>query len=389
MAFHPAYGQVAALFVAVVVLIAGNGLLSTLVPLSASRLGFSELTIGLIGSAYFAGMFIGCIAAPRIVAHSGHIRAFSALAAVATVTALAHPLFIEPWAWAIIRALTGFCFAGLYATIESWVQDKAENVVRGQLLAIYQIVHYIGSALGQQSIQLAEPPSFALFSGAAAALALSVLPLAFTRAEPPRAPPVPRLRLMWLYRISPVAVVGVFAAGAANGTLWALAPLFATLRGLDAAGIAAFMTAIILGAAVAQWPIGRLADRLDRRYIIVGAMLIAIGAQGMLVALGGAGGGAALLTLAALVGASTLLLYPLSSSHAGDLAGRENMVETSSALLLAYTLGAMIGPTLAAAAMAQTGPAALFVHNGIIHLGLLLFVIWRIRERPPRQETDP
>ena len=388
MPIHPAYGQVAALFAAVVVLIAGNGLLSTLVPLSGAKNDFSAVSIGLIASAYFGGMFIGCIAAPRIVARAGHIRAFAAMAAVAAATALAHPLIVDPWAWALIRATTGFCFAGLYATIESWVQDKADNVVRGQLLAIYQIVHYIGSAAGQQAIQLGEPSSFALFSGAAAALALSVLPLTFTRAEPPSAPPVPRLRLGWLYRISPVAVIGVFVAGAANGTLWSLAPLFASLSGQAVSGVAAFMTAIILGAAAAQWPIGRLADRMDRRYIMAWAMAVAIAAQALLVVLAPQEP-ALLLPLGALIGASTLLLYPLSSSHAGDIAGRENLVETSSALLLAYTLGAIIGPTIAAAAMARTAPTALFVHNGAIHLAFLVFVVWRIRQRPPRQQTDP
>jgi len=112
MPLHPAYAQVTALLAAVVVLIAGNGLLSTLVPLSAVTAGFPELTIGLIGSAYFGGMFVGCIATPRIVARAGHIRAFAALAAITTVTALAYPLLPEPWAWAAIRAVTGFCFAG-------------------------------------------------------------------------------------------------------------------------------------------------------------------------------------------------------------------------------------------------------------------------------------
>lgn len=382
MVFHPAYGQVAALFAAVLVLIAGNGLLSTLVPLSALRQGFAEITIGFIGSAYFGGMFLGCIAAPRIVARAGHIRAFAAFAAMAAASALAHPIMVDPWAWAVVRALTGFCFAGLYATIESWVQDKAENVVRGQLLAFYQIVNYLGSAIGQQSLQLGDPSSFALFSGAAAALALSVLPLAFTRAEPPTAPPVPRLRLLWLYRISPVAVVGCCCAGVANGTLWALGPVFANLVGFGAPGVAAFMTAIIVGAALVQWPVGRLADRFDRRYLIAASIVLAIAAQAALVALSHIGL-TALLFLGAAVGASMLVLYPLSAGHAGDLAGRENAVEVSSALLLAYTLGAMFGPVGAAAAMAQFAPSALFVYNALIGVAFLAFVIWRLRQRPP------
>ena len=236
MAIHPAYAQVSALLVAVVILIAGNGLSSTLIPLSATAASFPPLSIGLIGSAYFGGMLVGCIAAPRIIARAGHIRAFSAFVAIATLRrCCTRSSSIRPPGPAS-APFTGFCFAGLYATIESWMHDKADNVVRGRVLAIYQIVHYAGSAIGQQAIRLISPASFVPFSMVAAALALSVLPLAYTRSDPPEPPPAPRLRLAWLFRISPVGVVGALVSGIANGTFWSLAPVFAERSGLSAGG---------------------------------------------------------------------------------------------------------------------------------------------------------
>ena len=381
MTFHPAYAQVAALLTAVAILVTGNGLLQTLVPLSAAVEGFPQLMLGMIGSAYFVGMFVGCVACPRIVAHAGHIRAFSAFVAVAAVSALAHPLFVEPIAWIAIRAVTGFCFAGLYATTESWMHDKAENVIRGQLIATYQVVQYIGQICGQQAIRLASPTAFVLFSLAASGIALSVLPLAFTRTDPPNPPPVPRLRMVWLYRISPVAVIGCLAAGAANGTLWSLLPVFAKLRGFDTGDIATVITAVIVGGAIVQWPVGRLADRGDRRVILLIGMVIGVMAEAAIVLLPYNN----ILLVAALVfliGASTLIIYPLSSSHAYDLAGREHSVEISSGLLLTYTIGAVVGPTLAAAMMGWISAEAMFIHNGAIHVALAVFVIWRMLRRP-------
>src|ERR1700754_4128615 len=115
MALHPAYAQVSALLAAVFILIAGNGLANTLIPLSATASNFPPLSIGLIGSSYFGGMLVGCLAAPRIIARPGHIRAFAAFVAISTVATLAHPIFVEPVAWCLIRSVTGFCFAGLYA----------------------------------------------------------------------------------------------------------------------------------------------------------------------------------------------------------------------------------------------------------------------------------
>ena len=383
MPLHPAYAQVSALLGAVFILIFGNGLSNTLIPLGATAASFPPLSIGLIGSAYFGGMLVGCIAAPRIIARAGHIRAFAAFVAIATVTALSHPIFVEPAAWAAIRAVTGFCFAGLYATIESWMHDKADNVVRGRVLALYQIIHYAGSASGQQAIRFINPASFVPFSLVAGALALSVLPLAYTRTDPPEPPPVPRLRLHWLFRISPVGVAGALVSGIANGTFWSLAPVFAERSGLGASGVASFMTAAILGAALVQWPVGRLADRHDRRYLMLVAIALAVAAQAAIVWYAKSDPWV-LILLAALIGAAALVLYPLSSSHAQDLGGRENAVEVSTGLLLAYTIGAIVGPTSAAWLMGQIGPQALFIHNLTFHVAFVVFIIWRLWQRPGR-----
>jgi MFS family permease len=386
MPLHPAYAQVSALLAAVFILIAGNGLSNTLIPLSATAAAFPELSLGLIGSSYFGGMLIGCLATPRIIARAGHVRAFSAFVAIATVATLAHPVFVEPMAWGAIRAVTGFCFAGLYATIESWMHDKADNVVRGRMLAVYQMMNYAGSATGQQAIRFLSPSSFVSFSVVAAALALSVLPLAYTRSDPPEPPPEPRLRLAWLFHISPVGVVGALVSGSANGTFWSLAPVFADRSGLSAGGVASFMTAAIIGAALVQWPVGRLADKRDRRQIMLVAITIAVAAQLAMVWFAKSEA-FVLIALAACVGASAFVLYPLSSSHAQDLTARENSVEVSTGLLLAYTIGAIVGPTTAAWMMSFMGPRALFIHNAAIHLLFIAFVVWRLWQRPPRAES--
>jgi MFS family permease len=386
MPLHPAYAQVSALLAAVFILIAGNGLSNTLIPLSATAASFPELSLGLIGSSYFGGMLIGCLATPRIIARAGHVRAFAAFVAIATVATLAHPVFVEPMAWGAIRAVTGFCFAGLYATIESWMHDKADNVVRGRMLAVYQMMNYAGSATGQQAIRFLSPSSFVSFSVVAAALALSVLPLAYTRSDPPEPPPEPRLRLAWLFRISPVGVVGALVSGSANGTFWSLAPVFADRSGLSAGGVASFMTAAIIGAALVQWPVGRLADKRDRRQIMLIAITIAVAAQLAMVWFAKSEA-FVLIALAACVGASAFVLYPLSSSHAQDLTARENSVEVSTGLLLAYTIGAIVGPTTAAWMMSFMGPRALFVHNATIHVLFIAFVVWRLWQRPPGAES--
>jgi MFS family permease len=148
------------------------------------------------------------------------------------------------------------------------------------------------------------------------------------------------------------------------------------------------MTATIIGAALVQWPAGRLADRGDRRYLMLVTIAVAVAAQSAIVWFAKSEPWV-LIALAAVIGASALLLYPLASSHTQDLGGRANAVEVSTGLLLAYTIGAIVGPTTAAWMMTWIGPQALFIHNGAIHVLFVVFIVWRLWQRPARPGDAP
>ena len=97
-----------ALLAGIALLMAGSGLQGSLLGLRASDEGFSVLVTGLVMSSYFGGFVLGGLAAPRLIRRVGHIRVFGALASLASITALLHALFVDPFSWAALRALTGF-----------------------------------------------------------------------------------------------------------------------------------------------------------------------------------------------------------------------------------------------------------------------------------------
>jgi len=119
--------SIAALLFSVFLLIGGNALVGVTTPLRGHIERFSDLTVGLLGSAYFAGMLAGTLAAPAVIRRGGHIRAFAAFVAMAIVSVILMPVIVSPWAWLLFRALTGFVFAGIYAVIEAWINAKATN----------------------------------------------------------------------------------------------------------------------------------------------------------------------------------------------------------------------------------------------------------------------
>lgn len=362
-------------------LISAIGLLVTVTPLKASLLGFGSLSIGLIGSAYFAGSFAGGIASPALIRRVGHIRAHAGLVALATIGALFMPLAEHPAVWAGIRALTGLAAAGLYVITEAWIVAAAPVDRRGQALARFQVVYYVGSAFGQQVLMLDEAVTWRTFSLAAALFAASIPPLCFAAISSPAVPEAPKLRLGWLYQVSPIGVVGTLMVGFSASAIWALMPVTTSALGYSPAEVSAIMTAIIIGCAGFQLPAGWISDQSDRRIVLlctaVPAAILALvlwwtGKQSIISAC----------ILMGMLGGTVLVQYALSVLHANDRAGASNTVEVSSALLLLYCVGAVMGPILATGAVSQWGPSALFLFIAAINALFSAFIVYRLMKRP-------
>lgn len=380
---------IAALLLSASIVLAGNALEGVLLPLRASEEGFTQLQIGLIGSAYYLGLMIGCLLCPWAIARVGHIRAFAVFTAVATISPLAEAIWTVPHIWWMIRALTGICFAGILMVFESWLNGMASNETRGRVLSTYTFINLSSVMLGQQLINLGDPKSFELFSLAAIMFSVAAVPVALTLAPTPVAPRRPSVRLLWLTRLSPAAVIGSASAGLANGAFYSLGPVYAQSIGLPVSMIAFFMSFAILGGALAQWPVGKLSDRIDRRYVLAGVMIGAAAVAIAIYLMGGAEPDTKLL-LAFLFGACALPAYWISLAHANDYAEREDSVDVSSNLLLIFSVAAIGGPVVASLVMDSAGPSALFLWTAGIHILAAVAVILRtyLRAAVPAEDRD-
>jgi MFS family permease len=370
--------SVSALMLAQIVLTAGTSLQTLLLPVRAAAEGFPTLIIGAVGSAHNIGFAAGCLLVPRLVARFGHGRAFAALALLAATVALGYAATAAPGAWIILRLITGLCMAGLSMVVESWINLRAGNSRRGRTLAVYAIAGAVAGVGGQMLLPIANPHGVTLFAVVAAALLLSSVPVLLARDAPP-AHSAAALSLRRLYAISPVGIVGCLFIGLANGAFWQLAPVYAEAHGLSSGGVAVFMSLVTLAGAVAQWPIGRLSDRRDRRRVMLGCLAAGIVAD-LLMSAPGLGPGPTL-AAATLYGICVLPIYSLCVAHTNDVLGREHCVAASGGLLLAFGAGAVVGPLLAAALMASAGTAALFGYTAAVHVAFAGFVAWRMKQR--------
>jgi MFS family permease len=375
--------SIGAILLSTALLLLGNGLTGTLTPVRAHLDGFSDLAIGTMGSAYFAGFVLGCFIVPKLLARVGHSRTFAVAAALTAATVLIQPIFTSPVVWFVIRAAFGVCAAGVYMVIESWLNDRATNRTRGRILSVYVIVNLGCLMLGQWMLTAASPKGYELFSLAAIIYILCVVPVGLTRLPQPELKDVPRLRFRRLIEVSPVGVAGVTTVGLANGAFWTLAPVYAISLGFSTAGVALFMSVFILGGTLIQLPLGRFSDHLDRRWIIVGVCgAAAIG--GVALALLGQRGAHLpwlLYPLTFVFGAAMLPLYSLSIAHANDRILRTEFIEASATLLMINALASVAGPTIAAIVTAHAGLASLFFYTATIHVLMAVLTVMRIKAK--------
>jgi len=376
-----------ALLLGMGVLMLGAGLQGTLLGLSAARAGFAPFVTGLIMACYYMGYMGGSVVAPIFVQRVGHIRVFSALTAVASVVILLHGMFVTPFAWAVLRAISGACFAGIYVVAESWINDRASNSNRGRLLATYMVITYGSLALGQFLLNIGEPLDLTLFILVAMLISLAVVPVALTAQRVPEFTVPGHVKLRDLYAISPLGVVAMAVAGMLSGTFFGMGPVYAGLLGLDTHAVARFMGLGIFAAVLVHPPLGRLSDHVDRRSIlIIVCSLAAIAAAAALFV--ERQSITALIIATACYGGLSLTVYSLALAHVNDHLRPSEMVAASSSLLLVNGAGAVLGPIVVSALMQPLGPSAYFASLLSLHVLLAGYALLRKGLRAPVPSQD-
>ncbi|MGI9235099.1 MAG: MFS transporter [Woeseiaceae bacterium] len=373
--------SVAALLIGVAILLTGQGLQGTLLPVRASLEDFSTIAIGVMGAAYFLGFTLGCLTGGELVRRVGHVRVFLAMTALGSSAPLLHGLLLHPVAWSLLRMLAGFCFAVLYVVIESWLNDRSSNENRGAVFSTYVMISLSVLAAGQMMTLLYDPSGLELFVVASVLVSLGAIPVALSTSPSPEQPSNVELNVRRLFQISPAGTAGCLTTGLANGAFWSLAPVFTAEVSGDTSLAAWFMTSAVLGGALAQWPLGYASDQIGRRKILLAAALFGVGIAAAVVTKGASLGFVSVNLLGACWGAVAFPLYAISVAHANDYAEPDEYVMVSSGLLLMYGVGAIIGPFIASLSMAKLGAAGLFGYTGVVHVILCLYVGHRMLRR--------
>lgn len=363
-----------------ILVMAGNGLLGVVLPIRMEAADYPVGLTGVVMASYYLGLALGGYRAKRVIMRIGHIRAFSAFAALTAAICLAYGFFPTPIVWITLRVINGFCIAGMTTAIESWLNERSSNETRGRVLGSYMLVFYLAVASGQTMINLAPDGSSDHLMLASALTGLALVPIAMTRLGEPNLGELRVLGVRRLYEVSWISLAGAGVAGILVGSFYALGVVFARQIGLSVSDTALFMSTVVLGGLALQVPVGMLADKFDRR-IVMSCMLIAVGASwGVLSsALVGDLPLAVLIVMALAFGGAISSVYPLCVAQTFDRLERKYYVAASGRLLMVYSIGATIGPLLAAALMSLHGPASFFLFESTVAVLYALFVLLSIK----------
>lgn len=374
-------GSAWALLLGMYLLMIGNGLQGTLLGLRGQIEDFSTLEISIVMSAYYVGFLFASRMAPLLIRRVGHVRVFSALGSTISAILVLYPVLPDPWVWALARVAIGFCYCGVYITAESWLNDAASNENRGKALSLYMIVMMGGIVTSQWIISQADVAGYAVFIVPSILVSMSFAPVLLSATQTtPQFTETKPLRMRKLIAASPLACAGMFLLGTVFAAQFGMSAVYGTQAGLTEGQITTMVALTYTAALLAQFPIGWVSDRMDRRRLILG--LSVLGGAVALLAMVWPGPLWLILLAAAVVGGTSNPLYALLIAYANDYLDREDMAAASGGLLFINGLGAIAGPIVTGFLLDALGPGSFW---GLIAGTMLLlagYAWWRMRVAP-------
>ena len=145
------------------------------------------------------------------------------------------------------------------------------------------------------------------------------------------------------------------------------------------------MAITIFGGMCLQWPLGKLSDIFQRRIVIIGISLLISLTSLALVFLHRDNFYYHLLLLF-LFGGFAFSLYPISITYCCDFFSSAGITSVTSAALIIYGLGCIIGPISSPLLFMLLGPRGLFIYTSFLGLALFIFALWRQKKNPIQSE---
>lgn len=349
-----------------------------------------------LASAYSAGFMVGCIFGPKLIFEFGHIRAFAAAASAFSITLLAYTVSINIPVWVALRIINGVALAVMFSATDSWINSNTAKENRGQVLATYAIVLSLISISSQYLVYAFDDKRQLLALVLCVFISLAIIMLATTRYTPTPLQAVRPMKLSAYAKQNKTAFFGCLVSGALTTSALTIFPHQLSESGFSNSMVGISIGSLYFGRLILQWPIGRLSDRIDRRWILLSSSILSgFFALTFLIFILGKSTGLALglplewltVIFLGLWGGLSMPIYSLSVALALDHSSKDEIVSVTSSSLLLYALGGIFGPLICAVSTMLLGTWSLPAVLAIMAFCYSLFAISRIKNsKRPKTE---
>lgn len=336
---------------------------------------------GLILACYYMGSITASMTAYKFINKVGNIRSFSAFTSLLSALVLLHIFSQNLFIWSLLRFGEGYCIGTITLCLESWLNTRATNKNRGLIMSLYMVTTYLGSGIGQLSLNIPNPTGYLIFILLSIIFSVALIPISLTALPAPNIKIFKVMSYRKAFEISPVGFACCIVSGVLVGSFYLLGTIYASGIGLSIKDISLFMFFGVFGGLAAQIPLGKLSDITDRRhvlfYICCALGLIVPAADLMIIK-----GGWYLIILTMMLGACTFTLYPISVSHINDLVSDEQRVHISGLLILSQSIGLISGPIIVSAGMSLFGADFFMISFFVFPVLFISFTLNRIWKKP-------
>ena len=389
-----------ALFIGIGVMMIAHGLQMQIMGIRSVIEDFSVFTTGVFMSGYYVGYFVGSRTTPNFVSKVGHIRVFAAFASLASLSALVAVVYINPFMWTISRFITGISLVSCYVVTESWLNDRASNKNRGQLLSAYMMVIYFGLAIGMLLLNVSKPEDYEPFILVSILLSVALVPILLTKRPAPKFKKIETISIKELYKISPLGTLSSFFTGIIHAAFFSLIAVYATKANYTLLETSVLLFISTIAGVIGQGPIGYFSDTFDRRKVIVittfGSSVLAFLSilssndpfQNIYHLDEFAFKKILFFIFVGLYSSLCLPLFSLNLAHTNDFVPKSKFVAAGGGLQFIFGVGAISGPILCSIFMEWFGLNGLFIFLIIAHAIIGTFGLYRMRVRNTVENPD-
>ena len=353
----------------------GMGLTLPLLSLLLERRGYPGAVNGLnLATAGLAAITITPFV-PRLIrtfGTAGYLTLALAMSAASLLLLYAVPSL---WLWFPARFLLSTGLNGLFVASEFWINQLADESNRGRYIAFYGAATAGGFGVGPLILWIFGVNGVMPFVLGSGMLLLAIVPVFLARRAAPRLDPEPGPSVLWAVRVAPAILSAAFVYGAIDAGLAGLLPVYAVRSGYSDTHAALAVTALSMGSIVFQFPLGYLADRMDRRTLL--AWCAASGIVGATVVPLLVGIPWALYTLLFVWGGIMLGIYTIGLTLLGERFKGAELASANAANVMLYAGGLLLGPMAEGIALDAWNPHGLMVVLGAISLIYVIFLMVR------------